>query len=236
MKCKNCGAEISNTVKFCPECGNVNFNNEFFKEKNNKKTKEDIFHSEICIIISLVILTIFMGMYLKNNEKIKPVTSASSNITNSGTSVKKETEKHQKTIEEIEKEKRDAIKANEPVISFESFSVEQNIAGTPEVQLVLKNNDSTKTINAYKVEIFAYDNYGKRLSAFGYNLDECFRGISQREIGPGETSGYDTYWAMYGYDNGTKFVLYLTSIHYTDGTEWTPIEGQAVTCTYYLKK
>lgn len=89
-------------------------------------------------------------------------------------------------------------------------------------------NHSGKTIDAYKVRISVYNNYGEQLKEFGVGNDH-FNGISQDALADGQSSSSSRSWTLHGFDTGRKFVVRLMSIHYSDGTEWTTEQDQQVT-------
>ena len=89
-------------------------------------------------------------------------------------------------------------------------------------------NNSQKDIDAYKVQISAYDNYGSKLKEFDVGKDH-FNGISQDSLPAGATTSDGRRWEMTGFDKGRRFVLRLMSIHFTDGTEWKTEDSQEVT-------
>lgn len=113
-----------------------------------------------------------------------------------------------------------------PPVKLSNLIIEKDMIGTPEVSLIMTNT-SNKIIDAYKVKIYAYDNYGKQLKEFGHG-DDYFAGISQNELQPGATTSSDYHWSLMGFSNGRKFKLVLYSIHFTDDTTWESVDGQEV--------
>lgn len=129
-------------------------------------------------------------------------------------------------VEAAEKERahQEAIK---PPVTLDRVVVKPNVIGEPLVSLVMTNH-SGKTIDAYKVQISVYNNYGEQLKEFGVGNDH-FNGISQDALGDGQSSSSSRSWTLHGFDTGRKFVVRLMSIHYSDGTEWTTEQDQQVT-------
>lgn len=101
------------------------------------------------------------------------------------------------------------------------------VIGEPLVSLVMTNH-SGKTIDAYKVRISVYNNYGEQLKEFGVGNDH-FGGISQDALADGQSSSSSRSWTLHGFDTGRKFIVRLMSIHYSDGTEWATEQDQQVT-------
>ena len=125
---------------------------------------------------------------------------------------------------EKERAHQEAIK---PPVTLDRVIVKPNVIGEPLVSLVMTNH-SGKTIDAYKVRISVYNNYGEQLKEFGVGNDH-FNGISQDALGDGQSSSSSRSWTLHGFDTGRKFVVRLMSIHYSDGTEWTTEQDQQVT-------
>lgn len=125
---------------------------------------------------------------------------------------------------ERERAHQEAIK---PPVTLDKVIVKPNVIGEPLVSLVMTNH-SGKTIDAYKVQISVYNNYGEQLKEFGVGNDH-FNGISQDALGDGQSSSSSRSWTLHGFDTGRKFVVRLMSIHYSDGTEWTTEQNQQVT-------
>lgn len=117
--------------------------------------------------------------------------------------------------------------AEKPPVTLDSVIVKTDSIGQPQVDLRMTNH-SGKTIDAYKVHIYAYDNYGTQLSQFGFG-DGYFSGISQDTVADGQSTPSGRYWTLSGFDNGRKFTVRLMSIHFSDGTQWTTEAGQKVT-------
>ena len=101
-----------------------------------------------------------------------------------------------------------------------------NAIDNPEARLVVKNV-SKKTVDAYTVGIYCYDRYGKPVEHY-LNDTHRFGGLSQTTIKPGATYGWNSYWTLHGYENTAKISVVLEDVHMTDGSTWTPKEGQRV--------
>ena len=125
---------------------------------------------------------------------------------------------------EKERAHQEAIK---PPVTLDRVIVKPNVIGEPLVSLVMTNH-SGKTIDAYKIQISVYNNYGELLKEFGVGNDH-FNGISQDALGDGQSSSSSRSWTLHGFDTGRKFIVRLMSIHYSDGTEWTTEQDQQVT-------
>lgn len=191
------------------------------------------------IIIVAGVALLFVSLYLAhflvdgapNQQPTEQVTSTSTN---------KQIAEEKKAAEEKAAEEKKAAerKAHEeaikPPVTLNSITVTPNVIGEPKVHLTLTNN-SGKTIDALKVHIYAYDNYGTQLSQFGYG-DDYFSGISQDPIPAGTTTeGNGRFWTLHGFDSGRRFVVRLMSLHFSDGSEWTSESDQKVTVEGKLK-
>jgi len=138
----------------------------------------------------------------------------------------------QAAAKKAEEEKEAAIKkaheeAIKPPVTLNQVTIKPNSIGEPQINLSMTNH-SGKTIDAFKILVYAYDNYGTKLKAFGFG-DDAFHGISQDPIGDGETTSPSRYWTLNGFDNGRKFVVRLMSLHFSDGSQWDTEDGQEVT-------
>ena len=135
----------------------------------------------------------------------------------------------QKKAEQAEAAERERAhqEAIKPPVTLNKLTIKPDIIGQPLVSLSMTNN-SQKDIDAYKVQISAYDNYGSKLKEFDVGKDH-FNGISQDSLPAGATTSDGRRWEMTGFDKGRRFVLRLMSIHFTDGTEWKTEDSQEVT-------
>jgi len=118
------------------------------------------------------------------------------------------------------------IKRGVPIY-FVSAEVNFNSIGTPEANLVVKNI-SKKVIDAYEIKIYCYDRFDRPVRHYATNSNVS-EGISQEKIGPNGINGSkiseDYYccgdtWTLYGHDTTTKIKVYLSKVHFTDGTRW----------------
>lgn len=85
---------------------------------------------------------------------------------------------------------------------------------------VTAKNTSNKTIDAFTIYVYCYDNFNHRVNHYvdGTNI---FQGIKQDKIKPNESiNSTDYYWTMHGFDNTTKIQAIVKEIHYTDNTNW----------------
>lgn len=146
---------------------------------------------------------------------VRQTSSSSANTSSAGSTAQSE---------EQRKAHEEAIK---PPITLNKVTVRPNVIGEPQLSLSLTNN-SSKSIDAFKIRVSAYDNYGTKLKEFGYG-DDYYAGISQDTIPPGSTSSSDKSWTLHGFESGRKFVVRLISLHFSDGTEWSTEKDQQIT-------
>lgn len=182
----------------------------------------------IAVVLGFVV---FCGAMLGAYYIVGPGASGSTATTKvthdpNAKSVKTAAQEKAEQAEAAEKERahQEAIK---PPVTLDKVIVKPNVIGEPLVSLVMTNR-SGKTIDAYKVQISVYNNYGEQLKEFGVGNDH-FNGISQDALGDGQSSSSNRSWTLHGFDTGRKFVVRLMSIHYSDGTEWTTEQNQQVT-------
>lgn len=116
----------------------------------------------------------------------------------------------------------------DPPLYFVDAQMRENSIGEPVFNIRVRNM-TPWTVDAFMVEVDAYDDYGNRLRKFGFG-GRSFRGISQNDVRPG---GYQSgSWTLHGYDLATRIEYRVTSVLFTNGHEWTPtndvsIEGAA---------
>jgi hypothetical protein len=109
--------------------------------------------------------------------------------------------------------------ADDPLL-ISTTRFRHNSIGTPEISIAVDNN-SDKTIDAFNVRFFLYDNFNNPVGHYGRGAN-TFDGIFQWEsIAP--RSAYDgsfSWWTLYGFDSATKYTGFVTSVHFTDNTTW----------------
>ena len=175
-------------------------------------------------------LAFLVGALFICNHVVGPGASSSTatpRVTSRATAPAQTAEQKKAAEEKAAAEKKAHEEAIKPPVTLDKVVVTPNIIGEPQVSLVMTNH-SGKTIDAYKVRISVYNNYGEQLKEFGVGNDH-FNGISQDALGDGQSSSSGRYWTLHGFDTGRKFVVRLMSIHYSDGTEWTTEDSQKVT-------
>lgn len=187
--------------------------------------------SSSALITVLLGFVVFCGVMLGAYYIVGPGASGSTATTKvthdpNAKPVKTAAQEKAEQAEAAERERahQEAIK---PPVTLDKVVVKPNVIGEPLVSLVMTNH-SGKTIDAYKVRISVYNNYGEQLKEFGVGNDH-FNGISQDALGDGQSSSSSRSWTLHGFDTGRKFVVRLMSIHYSDGTEWTTEQDQQVT-------
>lgn len=148
-------------------------------------------------------------------------------VTSSAKAPAQTAEQKKAAEEKTAADKKAHEEAIKPPVTLDKVIVKSNAIGEPLVSLVMTNH-SGKTIDAYKVRISVYNNYGEQLKEFGVGNDH-FGGISQDALADGQSSSSSRSWTLHGFDTGRKFVVRLMSIHYSDGTEWTTEDSQKVT-------
>ncbi len=169
-----------------------------------------------CFILILVGTAVYKTVEPTFSQDIKARTQQKATEANAA-EIKRERER--KAAEEAERLKE----ANKPPITLTELVLEPDLIGQPTATLIF-TNDSNKTIDAYTVRIYAYDNYGKKVTQFGIPDNDYFGGISQREIPPGASPSRNHMWTLHGFNTGRTFKACLMSIHFTDGSEWKALQ------------
>ena len=117
-------------------------------------------------------------------------------------------------------------KAKQLKIEIQNVSVKHNSIGIPTIGINLFNG-TDKNIDAFKIKIYAYNNFDEPLKEFGYGK-EFFYGIDQDEIPSNEHSDINKTWTLNGFDTGKKFYISIEEIHFSDGTTWKSEEGARI--------
>lgn len=173
---------------------------------------------------------LFIGALFIGYHVVGPGASSSTatpKVTSSAKAPSQTAEQKKAAEEKAAAEKKAHEEAIKPPVTLNKLTIKPDIIGQPLVSLSMTNN-SQKDIDAYKVQISAYDNYGSKLKEFDVGKDH-FNGISQDSLPAGATTSDGRRWEMTGFDKGRRFVLRLMSIHFTDGTEWKTEDSQEVT-------
>lgn len=173
---------------------------------------------------------LFIGALFIGYHVVGPGASSSTatpKVTSSAKAPAQTAEQKKAAEEKAAAEKKAHEEVIKPPVTLDKVIVKSNAIGEPLVSLIMTNH-SGKTIDAYKVRISVYNNYGEQLKEFGVGTDH-FGGISQDALADGQSSSSGRYWTLHGFDTGRKFVVRLMSIHYSDGTEWTTEQDQQVT-------
>lgn len=173
---------------------------------------------------------LFIGALFIGYHVVGPGASSSTatpKVTSSAKAPAQTAEQKKAAEEKAAAEKKAHEEAIKPPVTLNKLTIKPDIIGQPLVSLSMTNN-SQKDIDAYKVQISAYDNYGSKLKEFDVGKDH-FNGISQDSLPAGATTSDGRRWEMTGFDKGRRFVLRLMSIHFTDGTEWKTEDSQEVT-------
>jgi len=110
--------------------------------------------------------------------------------------------------------------------------IRRNSIGTPELSVSCKNN-SDKTIDAFTVSFYCYDNFNNPVNKYGYG-GNALPAIAQVKISSGGTHDGNYYWwTAYGYENTTKYKAYITEIHFTDNTTWEMSQASIINAKMY---
>lgn len=103
-----------------------------------------------------------------------------------------------------------------PALEVVKTSVTSDAIGTPVANVTVKNT-SQKTVDAFKITIKTFNNFGE--PANGFLTDNTYDGISQDgRIAPG--ASYEASWTLYNYDTTTKIEATPYQVHFTDGSTW----------------
>lgn len=139
----------------------------------------------------------------------------------------------------IQKHKSDSIlqskillaKSRKIPLYLHAASVTLNSIGNPEASIIVANI-SYDTIDAYKIAIHCYNNFGEQVIHYSKGTN-VFTGISQDQLYPSSVIDYPDTWTLYGHENTRKIKVYLINVHFTNGktwmcpnSSWTMVEGK----------
>ncbi len=165
------------------------------------------------IILSVFIIILGVFGCGENYHPIGDSTVSSSSITANNNT--QNLDKAKKTLDQI---KKDLLQEQPPIIFKEAW-ITKNAINNPEARITFQNT-STKSIDAIRIFIFCFDNFGNPTSTTG---DNKFSAVKQNIISPNETiDGNKSGWTLYLHENTTKFTAVLAQVHFTDGSTWEP--------------
>ena len=123
---------------------------------------------------------------------------------------------------ELTQEEKDALVAaklatNELMDSFvASKSIENNIIGTPELHITVKNT-SDKAIDGIEIWASFYNNFDEPAGEWGDSSDNTLLVRSQQVIEAGDSK--TLYWNLAAYESATRVTnVRVYRVHYSDGT------------------
>lgn len=158
------------------------------------------------VLIVLVIIAASSGgsKTASTDQKQADITPATSTTNNGQVQADPPTETQTKTTEPSP-------------LEVTKTSVTEDTIGTPIANVTVKNA-SSKTVDAFKVTIKTFNNFGE--PAKGFLTDNSYEGISQDEkVLPNATS--DASWTLYNYDTTKKIEAEVYQVHFTDGSTWS---------------
>lgn len=127
---------------------------------------------------------------------------------------------------QAELKQKEYDKSIQPPLQLISAKVTFNAIDNPEASAVVKNI-SNKTVDAYDIAFYCYNRYDEPVNHYLHNTN-IYNGTSQNTIKPYETAGDGYVWTLYGHETTAKVKAVLMRVHMTDGSVWTPKEGQEV--------
>jgi hypothetical protein len=216
MFCKNCGEQLPDNAHFCKKCGTPITDNPI--RKVPLPSSSPSISSKIILAILLIIILIF-GSIQVHNRKL---------AAQSGAQPAAEEQQQQKQAPKPAKESQSA--SNTPQISLDGIRIQKSSWGEPKLHLDIHNTDAEKTIDRYRIVVYAFDSNGTLVKS-STNDASCYHGSGDVPIAPGETLKSTVVWTLHGFDNGQKFRAKVIYLHYTDNTEWKPISGQDISLT-----
>lgn len=188
--CVRCKKAIPYGATKCPEC-HADLRNWFMRHK--------IISTLLFVFIGIPMLAAFWDAALSdissNNNNGQPKSEAASD-------------------EAVAKQEADARKFDQIVIT--DSSIKEDIIGTPEWHVTIKNN-TDKTIDGVIVQGFFKNNFDEPVGQFNSKSAEAFRGQIQETIKPG--ASFPAVYNLAVYDSTTKVEnISVVKVHFTDGS------------------
>lgn len=107
------------------------------------------------------------------------------------------------------------ITVKEPPVEIVGWTLTPDFIGGKEANITVKNN-SSKTVNAVKVKMAMWNNFGERICYLTYPI---YNGIAPDINVPSGTSDSFT-WSLYWANDVTKILPWVYQVAYTDGSTW----------------
>lgn len=117
-------------------------------------------------------------------------------------------------------------------IEISSYGVSYNLINTPEFYVEAKNV-SEKTIDAFDIQFFCYDNFNNPVNNTFKNTNVCY-GTHQKIISPGDSVNSSTVWTGTLFSNTTKITAIITNVHFTDNTTWAMSSSSTAYANQYF--
>ncbi|MCR5439313.1 MAG: zinc-ribbon domain-containing protein [Selenomonas sp.] len=220
MFCKNCGEQLPDNAHFCKKCGIPIAVNPVRKLPAPSGSPS----KSIKIILAvLAIVILIFGSIQVHNRKLAEHPS-------SQPTVEEQQQQQQPKQEQKAAQKKPQPAPNTPQIALDGIQIKKNAWGEPQLHLDIRNTDAEKTIDKYRIVVYAFDSKGLLLKS-SINATSCYHGSGDFPIAPGETLKSSKSWILHGFDNGQKFRAKVIYLHYTDDTEWKAANGQDISLT-----
>ncbi|MCF7820353.1 MAG: hypothetical protein K9M44_02690 [Candidatus Pacebacteria bacterium] len=187
------------------------FSKKYGKKIANKKSEKDFFTKTRAwsFWLGIIILAV-IAVSVSGNNTVENNLNSSEDINNDSQTVE--------VVDEIvDNEKEEIRQKIEEGIEVVSTKIEEDILGTPNLIVSLKNN-TDKTIDGINIEARFLNNFNESVSGLEFD-DEPFGGTSQELIESGEVVEFQ--WMLVFYDGATKIDSFeITRVHFSDGEDW----------------
>ncbi|SDG45922.1 zinc-ribbon domain-containing protein [Selenomonas sp. WCT3] len=224
MFCKNCGEQLPDNAIFCKKCGTKVVNTlsspPAMPSKKNIPAKPYSTGKKIMLGILVLIILIFGSIGIHNKKHADPPAAQPTAAE----------QQQQPKQEQKEAPKKAQPAPNTPQIALDGIQIKKNSWGEPQLHLDIRNTDAEKTIDKYRIVVYAFDSNGLLIKS-SINEATCYHGSGESPIAPGETLKNTRTWTLHGFDNGQKFRAKVIYLHYTDNTEWKAASGQDISLT-----
>lgn len=112
-----------------------------------------------------------------------------------------------------------------PVLVPVSSRVRENIIGTPELQITVRN-ETARAIDGFRFSAVCFDNFGDVQRHRIHHDDRPFRGSSDDTV-RGRAERSLGWWTLYDFPLCTRARVTITEVHFVDGERWTGAAVQA---------
>lgn len=172
----------------------------------------------ICVVTSITAQERELQDVIENLEKQKTETQKNEEINIEEINTEPQSLYYKKMNLKSDDRELNKLKAQGYPVWFLDASISFNAIDDPEAKISLMNI-SSKIIDAYTVDIYCYDRFGRPVVHYAHDSN-VFGGKSKDTIQPGDTD--KAAWRLHGHENTSKIKVFIREVHFSDGGTWSP--------------